>query len=118
MRVIHDEWPRFGRVGVSRAQETFGQHVFVVADSLPGRWIVLLQDPAGNFKFYNSKMTNDNYFSRDEDVETALCLWSIEWIPIEDEDAIERDLFGMRSTIVAADGRASRRRRRLRDLWT
>lgn len=97
------DWPILGRLGVSRAPATYGQHVYVVAENVDGYWTLLCEHPASNFMLWHNVMSDDNYFNRDEDTLAAITAWQVEWLPEGPEEAeLERRIFDYRSQVVAA----------------
>lgn len=100
------QWPARGRVGVSRAKATEGQHVFVVTDSADEHWIVLCEYPAERFSVFGIPASGDNYPTADEDVAQLLRDWAVEWLPPgPSEEEIEQRVFDIRRDIDRTDRR-------------
>ena len=117
MRVIREEWPYGGRVGVCRATECAGQRLLLIPDTRPGTWLLYLEPPFENFRLGDDVFASfDEYLSDDSTAQAISDEWDVAWLPEgPEEEELERSLFNMRRELIK--NRALRRRRRLR-AWT
>lgn len=113
MEIQHESWPALGRVGVATAGTAAGLRVYLIAEHVPGHWVVLLEHPVSAFPFGGETvLAEENYFISDDDVHFAVDLWGVEWLPPgPEEERVEEQVFGYRAEVRRARRRRFRWRR-------
>lgn len=99
--VFLDEVANLGRVGVITARPALGQHILVVRDTKRGWWQLYCEPPWENFEAVGISVDFDNYIDGDDVMSEILDTLKVKWVPIEDDDRIEMDLFGVRSSFIS-----------------
>jgi|SRR4051812_30754994 hypothetical protein len=94
MVVDHDTWPRAGRLGLCSRGEYDGCYALVTAE-IEDYWLVYLACPPESA---DGEMRSEDFTTRgNEQMQAILDGMGIEWIPVDQEGALEEKLFGLRS---------------------
>lgn len=92
--------PWDGSVGTCTRGPATGQRILLVRDTAPGSWILFLEPPLSRFSWGRTRFSFDNYVDDDEAVESMLREWGVEWVPRDEDETVEREVFDVRRTFV------------------
>jgi hypothetical protein len=98
--VTAPEVARDGSVGICTRGPSSGQRVLLVRDTRREWWQLYLEPPWEQFTFGESRFSFDNYIEGDDAIEAMMLHWGVAWLPRDEDEAVERDVFDMRSTFI------------------
>ncbi|WP_146067976.1 hypothetical protein [Streptomyces sp. Ru72] len=104
MVVDRDSWPENGRVGRIGAGEYAGAYLLLAAE-IQSSWAFYISDDP---RVTDSEhLRTDDFWVADDDLPGVLAQMSVSWVPVDQDDEIEREVFDIRSEWVRRRRRSS-----------
>lgn len=85
-------WPALGRLGICRRGSAAGSYILLWQEERPDWWSYYLSAPeVGSGQI-------DGYVNGDASMIDLLRDWDVEWLPSEEDERMEKEIFDVRRT--------------------